>query len=118
VAFARNVGSDFHTIRKTDAGDLADSRVRLTRRLRRHTGADTALEGRVEEGRTIFERIETTTECSGLGFIDALPASLSYKLTDGGHIFRKNGAFQRSGIVLHEADDCKKKGHLRGPLIQ
>ena len=93
VTFARDVGSDFYTIRETDTGDLADSRVWLAGGLGRDACADTALEGRIEEGWAIFERIETTTECSGLGLVDALGASLSYELTDCCHEFLQKTRF-------------------------
>lgn len=62
VAFARDVGGHFHAVREPYAGDLADSGVRLSRSLRGHLGAHTALERRGIEGRTIFERIETACQ--------------------------------------------------------
>ena len=44
VTFTRNIGSDFHTVRKTNAGDFADSRVRLFRSLGGDFDAYTTLE--------------------------------------------------------------------------
>jgi len=46
VPLARDIGSDFHTIREPDAGDLADGGVRLSRRFSGHLGADAALKRR------------------------------------------------------------------------
>ena len=57
-----DVGGDLHPVGETDAGDLADSGVRLARGLGGHLGADTALEWRGIKGRAVLERIKATGE--------------------------------------------------------
>ena len=62
VPLARDVGSHFHPVREAHTGDLADSGVRLPRRLGGHLGTDAALEGRGIERRPIRERIKSARQ--------------------------------------------------------
>lgn len=90
MPLARDVGGNFHAVREADAGDLTDSGVRLSRRLRGHLGADAALEGRRIKSRTILERIKTAGQSrhARLGRF-ALAASLR-KLIDGRHLEKED----------------------------
>ena len=83
VTLSRDVGSDFHTIRKAHTSNLTNSRVWLAGGLGRNARTDTALERRIEIGRAVFERVKATTEGSGLGFIDTAATTLPYELIDG-----------------------------------
>src|SRR3954452_13993943 len=57
VPLARDVGADFHAVRQPHAGDLAQSRVRLLRRLRHDARAHAALLRRAAESRGLHLRL-------------------------------------------------------------
>ncbi len=62
VPFARNVCRDFHAVRETHAGDLAESGVRLFRSRCRNFRADSALERRRIVDRAILKHIESARQ--------------------------------------------------------
>ena len=68
VALAWDVGGHFHAIRKAHAGDLTDSRVRLTRGLRGYLRADATLERSRVERRAVLKRVEATAKSHNLSF--------------------------------------------------
>jgi len=88
VTLAGNVGGDLHAVGEADAGDLANSGVRLPRRLGGHLGTDAALEGRRIIGRTIRERIKAARERYDFGLATLVATTLLGELIDG-HLFRK-----------------------------
>ena len=66
VPHSRDISGDFHTVRKADAGDLADSRVRLLRSLGCYLDANAALEWRREEDRAVLDAVESARQGHGL----------------------------------------------------
>src|SRR3954453_21727555 len=72
VADTGDVGGDLDATRETDAGDLAQRRVRLLRRRRVDAGAHTAA-------------LRGTLQRRGLGLLDLVLAALADQLVDRGH---------------------------------
>jgi len=89
MPLAGDVGRHLHAIGEPHAGDLADSGVRLPRRLCGHLRADPAFERRRIKGRTILERIKTACQ-GGHGRLGrfVLASSLG-ELVDGCHEKKK-----------------------------
>lgn len=90
VSHAGDVGGNFHAVRQTDAGNLADSGVRLARGLGRYFRADASLKRRVEIHRPILQDIKALGERRSLALARSLKSLAFNELVDGRHDFKKN----------------------------
>ena len=85
MANARDVGCDFKTVGKAHTGNFTNSGVRLLGSLGSDFGSHTALERRVEVGRTVLKSIEPARQSNRLDFAtELLPLPLD-ELIDGRH---------------------------------
>ncbi len=98
MAFAGNVGSDFHAVGEAHTGDLADSRVRFARGFGSHLGAHATLKGRWIVGRTILEGVEATRKSQDFRLAAFVLATLLRELIDGSHLEKEDPRWVKSTI--------------------
>ncbi len=90
MPFSRDIGRNLHAVCEPHASNLADSGVRLPRRLRGHLGANTALEWRGVEGRAIFKCIKTARQSRHARFARLILTASLRELVDGGHLEKED----------------------------
>ena len=83
MADTRDIGGDFLMVGETNAGNLSNSRVWLSRSLCRHTRTHPSLEWRIEIIWLVFEGIETGTQSTRLAFADGIFTLFACELIDG-----------------------------------
>jgi len=76
VPYARDIGSNFHTVCQTDTSDFTQGRVRFFGRRRIDTHTNPAFLG-------------AALKCGSTGFLPNFHPSLPYQLVDCGHYFFK-----------------------------
>ena len=89
MAFAGNVGGDFHAIGQADASDFADSRVWLSWGFGRDFRAHAALKRRWKVNRAIFERIKRALKSNSFRLSEGLFSFSSDQLICRRHMEQK-----------------------------